>query len=89
MGGRSTSRGTTLYKDEMRFAKVAFGVSCSPFLLNATLRHHLEKYRASDPELVDTLILSTYVDDVIFGAETEEGLCSLQEVLAQDSFNLH
>ena len=77
---------------KLRFARVVFGVSSSPFLLNATIRHHIEKYRASHPELVDILIQSTYVDDVIFGADTEEEAYSLymssKEIFAQGSFNL-
>ena len=28
----------------LRFARVAFGLSCSPVLLNATLKHHILKY---------------------------------------------
>ena len=56
----------------MRFARVVFGVSASPFLLNATIRRHVEKYRDEDPLFVDKFNLSIYVDDLIFGAKTED-----------------
>ena len=49
-----------------------FGVSSSPFLLNATIRFHLEKYLKSNDDQVCRLLSSTYVDDVIAGGETEE-----------------
>ena len=49
-----------------------FGVSCSPFLLNAMLQHHLEKYITSHPKTVNKLTASLYVDDVITGANEEE-----------------
>ena len=54
----------------MRFARVVFGVSASPFLLNATIRRHVEKYRDEDPLFVDKFNRSIYVDDLIFGAKT-------------------
>ena len=85
------------FKDELhlvklRYTRVVFGVSCSPFLLNATLQHHLEKFRTSNPELVDTLSQSMYVDDMIVGADTREEAYELyansKEVLAHGSFNL-
>ena len=54
-----------------RWKKLVRELRGSPFLLNATLRHHVEKYHTSHPELVNILTESTYVDDVIFGADTE------------------
>ena len=35
-----------------RFTCVAFGVSSSPFLLNATIQHHMKKFIPTDPEFV-------------------------------------
>ncbi|GFY30436.1 integrase catalytic domain-containing protein [Trichonephila clavipes] len=55
--------------------RVTFGVSSSPFLLAATIRHHIEKYKH---EFADTVLLldrSFYVDDLISGGyEFEEAL---------------
>ena len=48
------------------FTRVVFGVSSSPFLLNATISHHLNKYRERYPDLVDTLMHSIYVDDNVW-----------------------
>ena len=48
-----------------RFCRVVFGLNTSAFLLNATLRHHISKFMAVDPELVKKLIDSLYVDDFV------------------------
>ena len=50
----------------MRFARVVFAVSSSPFLLNATIRFHmhLDSYRSEDPDFVDDVVRSLYVDDL-------------------------
>ena len=76
----------------LRFTRVVFGVSSSPFLLNATLKHHIESYRSSHPELVCQLLQSIYVDDMISGAQQEEDAYQLylgsKEILKGGSFNL-
>ncbi|GFR20900.1 reverse transcriptase domain-containing protein, partial [Trichonephila clavata] len=46
-----------------------FGVNVSPFLLSATIKYHLEKYREQYPAAMEMLDTCLYVDDVISGAE--------------------
>jgi len=77
---------------EMRFTRAVFGVSSSPFLLNATISHHLNKYRDRYPGLVETLLNSIYVDDVTCGVNTEEEAYQLYAVstrlFVEGGFNL-
>ena len=76
----------------LRFTRVVFGVNCSPFLLNATIKHHIETYRDIDPLFVADFMSSIYVDDVSFGAENEEKGYQLyiksKTRLAEAGFNL-
>ena len=76
----------------LRFARVVFGVSSSPFLLNATIKHHVEKYTSLYPELVRDLLRSIYIDDIVFGADDEESAFDLyvksKDILKSGSFNL-
>ena len=53
-----------------RFTRVVFGVNCSPFILNTTIRHHLDSYQKSDPEFVAEVLRSLYVDDYASGSST-------------------
>ena len=57
---------------DLRFTRVVFSVSSSPFLLNTTIDHHLKKYLASPPDFIKTLQRSIYVDDVVTAADTED-----------------
>ena len=76
----------------LRFARVVFGVLSSPFLLNATIRHHLKKYADIHPEFVEAFLRSVYVDDVSFGSENDDDTFELfrksKNVLAEGGFNL-
>jgi len=74
---------------EMHFTRVVFGLSASPFLLNATVN---QKYHDDYPDLVSTLINPYYVGDVTYGADGEEDAYKLyvlfKKVFADGGFNL-
>ena len=57
---------------KFQFTHVAFGVMSSPFLLNATIQYHLKKYESSHKDIVDKLLQSIYVDNIISGAQDNE-----------------
>ncbi|GFV38494.1 integrase catalytic domain-containing protein [Trichonephila clavipes] len=65
-----------------RLNRVNFGVSSSPFLLAATIRHHIEKYKHEFPDTVELLDRNFCVDDLISGGnEFEEALHEEQKIL--------
>ena len=37
---------------KLRFARLPFGLTCSPYILNSTIRYHLNSYNQTDPEFV-------------------------------------
>ncbi|GBL77967.1 hypothetical protein AVEN_143292-1 [Araneus ventricosus] len=55
-----------------RFTRVLFGVNSSPFMLAATIKHHLRKYQGIYPETSEFLNNSIYVDDIIGGHQNTE-----------------
>ena len=76
----------------LRFTRVVFGVSSSLFLLNATIRHHIEQYKEEDPGFVERFLLSIYVDDLSSGGGSEDVAYELYVKsklrLAEGGFNL-
>ena len=54
-----------------------FGVNSSPFLLNATIDHHLRKYQEIDPLFMDKFLSSVHVDDVSLGSNDVESTYEL------------
>ena len=75
-----------------RFTRVVFGVSSSPFLLNTTIKHHIERYKEADPEFVEKFLRFIYVDDLSSGApESNKGYelyLKSKLRLAEGGFNL-
>ena len=51
----------------LRFLRVVFGLSSSPFLLNATIKHHIGQYEQCDPSFIQKFLESIYVDDFTSG----------------------
>ncbi|XP_064469944.1 uncharacterized protein LOC135384685 [Ornithodoros turicata] len=75
-----------------RMTHVPFGTTASPFLLGATLHHHLRAFEESDRELAATLMESFYVDDLLTGAATTDEALEIvrrpREILQQSGMNL-
>ena len=76
----------------MRFTRVMFGVSSSPFLLNATIDNHMEKFKSIDQPFVQKFRRSIYVDDLTAGSHNVESAFQFylksKLPLAEASFNL-
>ena len=76
----------------MRFCRVLFGVTSSPFLLFATIIHYMSKYSTVDKEFVDKFLSSLHVDDLSTGAknvdEAFDYFCNCKDRLEEVSFNL-
>jgi len=53
-----------------RSNRVIFGAGPSPFLLNATIKYHVEKYREKDPDFSDKMKSSFFVDDLVTGTDS-------------------
>ena len=49
----------------LRFTRLVFGLTQSPFTLDATVQHHLKKYINEFKELIQQLMEDMYVDDLI------------------------
>ena len=75
-----------------RFRRLCFGLVSSPFLLNATVRHHMAKYVKQDAQFVETVLNSLYCDDFVGTLNDENEALLLFEKLkarfAEAAFNM-
>ena len=55
-----------------RFTSVLFGLKSSPFILGATLTHHMNKYRDINEEFVEMFLRDLYMDDCTTGVNDVE-----------------
>ena len=76
----------------LRLSRVVFGVSTSPFLLNTTIKHHIDSYKGVDHQFFEKSERSIYAGDMTFGAgDKESGFQLYGKVkcwLAERPFNL-
>ncbi|XP_068237125.1 uncharacterized protein [Palaemon carinicauda] len=74
----------------MRFTRVPFGNTASQFLLNATIKHHLDKYPPTS--VVQDLKANMYTDNWLSGAdsavEAADKFCEARSILADASMDL-
>ncbi|XP_035222539.1 uncharacterized protein LOC118195346 [Stegodyphus dumicola] len=55
----------------LRMTRVLFGATSSPFLLAATIKHHINTFKETNQKAVKLLNECLYVDDLIGGDEDE------------------
>ena len=79
--------------EEYCVTRVIYGSASSPYILEATLKKHLEQYRDKYPKTVEYLEQNTYVDDVQCLADSKEELIKFKEesieIMEAGGFTLH
>ena len=77
---------------KLRFTGLAHGLTCSLYILNATIRHHLTEYEYSDPEFSKNVMNSLYIDNYAssFSTKDEAFLVyqKLKETFKSGGFNM-
>ena len=77
----------------LRFARVPFGLTCSPFMLLKTVNVHLRRYTDSDGKLCTLIQNGSYMDDICLHYESrdaaEEGMKRTKEIFAEANMILH
>ncbi|UYV84514.1 hypothetical protein LAZ67_X002426 [Cordylochernes scorpioides] len=64
----------------LRHTRVVFGLTCSPFILAAVLKYHLESIVDDRKPVADVLKRSFYVDNLVFSVDEPDELERIREV---------
>ncbi|UYV84341.1 hypothetical protein LAZ67_X001896 [Cordylochernes scorpioides] len=64
----------------LRHTRVVFGLTCSPFILAAVLKYHLESIEDYRKPVADVLKRSFYVDNLVFSVDEPDELERIREV---------
>ena len=84
---------TTRRVQTLRFTRALFGLAPSPFLLGGVIKQHLDACRVTEPECVEEIERSLYVDDLISGGQTIQEAQRIKntaiEIFSKADFTLH
>ena len=79
--------------ETLRFTRLVFGLTQSPFILESTLKKHFENYRDSFKELIKIIENDMYVHDLITGSNNLEEVKEIKQnsiqLFKKGGFNLH
>ena len=77
----------------LRFARVPFGLTCSPYMLLKTVEAHLSRYLDRDLELCQLISKGSYMDDLCLPfrnrEDAENGISRAKDIFSDASMNLH
>ena len=77
----------------LRFQRVPFGLSCSPFMLLHTISTHLRQYPGIDPRLRHLIERGIYMDDLCLtfpsAEEAQKGMEAVRGLFAAAGMELH
>ncbi|KAF0292593.1 hypothetical protein FJT64_009410 [Amphibalanus amphitrite] len=83
-----------LWHDQvLRFARVPFGLSCSPYMLLKTVSMHVAEYAGTDPELCSKIMSGSYMDDICITfknkKEAQAGIERVGQIFSDARMELH
>ena len=77
----------------LRFQRVPFGLTCSPYMLLQTVNTHLLRYQITEPDLCEKVRSGMYMDDICLAFHSKEEACrgmeKTRQMFEEASMSLH